>query len=224
MKNKQYLVFGLGRFGSSMARALCAQGQEVLAVDSDQELVNQIAPHVTQALQLDATDEEALRSLGVKNFDAAVVAIGQNTRDSILVSVLLKEMGIPYLIAKANDDLHAKVLRKIGVDKVVFPERDMGVRLARSIVTPSVLDLMELSGDYQLAEHRCAPQIRREYPLRPPGGALSGGPCSGYALSKRGHPAGDGPPGRCGKAAEVNENRNFFQKREQNGVPPKSYI
>ena len=152
MKVKQYLVFGLGRFGSSMARALCAQGQEVLAVDSDQELVNQIAPHVTQALQLDATDEEALRSLGVKNFDAAVVAIGQNTRDSILVSVLLKEMGIPYLIAKANDDLHAKVLRKIGVDKVVFPERDMGVRLARSIVTPSVLDLMELSGDYQLAE------------------------------------------------------------------------
>ena len=238
MKNKQYLVFGLGRFGSSMARALCAQGQEVLAVDSDQELVNQIAPHVTQALQLDATDEEALRSLGVKNFDAAVVAIGQNTRDSILVSVLLKEMGIPYLIAKANDDLHAKVLRKIGVDKVVFPERDMGVRLARSIVTPSVLDLMELSGDYQLAEilasvrvgggksaqHRCAPQIRREYPLCPPGGALSGGPCPGYALSKRGHPAGDGPPGRCGKAAEVNENRNFFQKREQNGVPPTSYI
>ena len=109
MKNKQYLVFGLGRFGSSMARALCAQGQEVLAVDSDQELVNQIAPHVTQALQLDATDEEALRSLGVKNFDAAVVAIGQNTRDSILVSVLLKEMGIPYLIAKANDDLCAEL-------------------------------------------------------------------------------------------------------------------
>ena len=152
MKVKQYLVFGLGRFVSSMARALCAQGQEVLAVDSDQELVNQIAPHVTQALQLDATDEEALRSLGVKNFDAAVVAIGQNTRDSILICVLLKEMGIPYLIAKANDDLHAKVLRKIGVDRVVFPERDMGVRLARSIVTPSVLDLMELSGDYQLAE------------------------------------------------------------------------
>ena len=152
MKVKQYLVFGLGRFGSSLARALCAQGQEALAVDSDQELVNQIAPHVTQALQLDATDEEALRSLGVKNFDAAVVAIGQNTRDSILICVLLKEMGIPYLIAKANDDLHAKVLRKIGVDRVVFPERDMGVRLARSIVTPSVLDLMELSGDYQLAE------------------------------------------------------------------------
>ena len=81
-----------------------------------------------------------------------MVAIGQNTRDSILICVLLKEMGIPYLIAKANDDLHAKVLRKIGVDRVVFPERDMGVRLARSIVTPSVLDLMELSGDYQLAE------------------------------------------------------------------------
>lgn len=154
MKNKQYLVFGLGRFGSSMARALCAQGQEVLAVDSDQELVNQIAPHVTQALQLDATDEESLRSLGVKNFDAAVVAIGQNTRDSILVSVLLKEMGIPYLIAKANDDLHAKVLRKIGADRVIFPERDMGARLARSIITPNVLELMNLSDDYQIMEIR----------------------------------------------------------------------
>ena len=154
MKNKQYLVFGLGRFGSSMARALCAQGQEVLAVDSDQELVNQIAPHVTQALQLDATDEEALRSLGVKNFDAAVVAIGQNTRDSILVSVLLKEMCIPYLVAKANDDLHAKVLRKIGADRVIFPERDMGARLARSIITPNVLELMNLSDDYQIMEIR----------------------------------------------------------------------
>ena len=152
MKVKQYLVFGLGRFGSSLARALCAQGQEVLAVDNDQELVNDIAPYVTQALRLDATDEEALQTLGVQNFDAAVVSIGQNMRDSILISVLLKEMGVPYLIAKANDDLHAKVLKKIGVDRVVFPERDMGARLARSIITPSVLDLMELSGDYQLVE------------------------------------------------------------------------
>ena len=154
MKVKQYLVFGLGRFGSSLARALCAQGQEVLAVDNDQELVNDIAPYVTQALRLDATDEEALQTLGVQNFDAAVVSIGQNMRDSILISVLLKEMGVPYLIAKANDDLHAKVLKKIGVDRVVFPERDMGARLARSIITPNVLDLMNLSNDYQILDIR----------------------------------------------------------------------
>ena len=152
MKSKQYLVLGLGRFGTSVAKALYELGQEVLAVDSDEELVNNIAPHVTQALQLDATDEALLAGLGVKNFDAAIVSIGQNTRDSILVCVLLKELGVPTLIAKANDELHAKVLRKIGVDRVVFPERDMGVRLARSIISPGVLELMNLSDDYQIIE------------------------------------------------------------------------
>ncbi len=152
MKSKQYLVLGLGRFGTSVAKALYDLGQEVLAIDSDEELVNDIAPYVTQALQLDATDETLLAGLGVKNFDAAIVSIGQNTRDSILVCVLLKELGVPALIAKANDELHAKVLRKIGVDRVVFPERDMGVRLARSIISPGVLELMNLSDDYQIIE------------------------------------------------------------------------
>ena len=154
MKAKQYLVLGLGRFGSSLARTLCELGQEVLAVDADEAAVNAIAPHVTQAVQLDATDEAALQTLGVSNFDAAIVSIGENTRDSILMCVLLKEMGIPYLLAKANDDLHAKVLRKIGVDRVVFPERDMGARLAHSLLAPNVLDLMHLSDDYQIVEIR----------------------------------------------------------------------
>ena len=154
MKAKQFLVLGLGRFGISVARTLCELGQEVLAVDTNEDLVEAIAPHVTQAMQMDATDEEALSSLDVQSFDAAIVSIGQNTRDSILVSVLLKELGIPYLIAKANDELHAKVLRKIGADRVVFPERDMGSRLARSLLTPHVLELMELSGDYQIIEIR----------------------------------------------------------------------
>lgn len=151
MKSKQFLVLGLGRFGASLAKTLCDLGQEVLAVDADEELVNNIAPYVTQAMQLDATDETLLASLGVKNFDAAIVSIGQNTRDSILVCVLLKELGAPYLVAKANDDLHAKVLRKIGADRVIFPERDMGARLARSIITPNVLELMNLSDD--LSDH-----------------------------------------------------------------------
>lgn len=154
MKAKQFLVLGMGRFGTSIAKTLCELGQEVLAVDSDADLVNDIAPHVTQAMQLDATDEDVLASLGVSNFDAAIVSIGQNTRDSILVCVLLKELGVPYLIAKANDDLHAKVLRKIGADRVIFPERDMGARVARSILTPNVLDLMNLSDDYQIIEIR----------------------------------------------------------------------
>ena len=154
MKAKQYLVLGLGRFGTSLAKTLAELGQEVMAVDEDESLVNAIAPYVTQAMQLDATDETALQTLGISNFDAAIVSIGQNTRDSILVCVLLKELGVPYLIAKANDELHAKVLRKIGVDRVVFPERDMGARLARAILAPNVLDLMNLSDDYQIVEIR----------------------------------------------------------------------
>ena len=152
MKTKQFIVLGLGRFGMSLAKTLCELGQEVLAVDESEELVNEAAPYVTQALQMDATDETALAELGVNNFDAAIVSIGQNTRDSILVCVLLKELGVPYVIAKANDALHAKVLRKIGADRVVFPERDMGARVARSILTPNVLDLMNLSDDYQIVE------------------------------------------------------------------------
>ncbi len=154
MKSNSYLVFGLGRFGSSLARSLCEQGQQVMAVDSSEELVQAIAPYVTEAVQLDATDEAALATLEVSSFDGAVVSIGENVRDSVLICVLLKEMGIPHLIAKANDELHAKVLRKIGVDRVVFPERDMGERVARSIVAPGVLDLMQLSDDFEIVEIR----------------------------------------------------------------------
>ena len=154
MKAKQFLVVGLGRFGMSVARSLSDLGQEVMAVDTDAALVDTMAPHVMQAIQLDVTDEEALSSLDIQNFDVAIVSIGQNTRDSILVSVLLKELGVPYLVARVNDELHAKVLRKVGVDRVIFPEQDMGARLARSLLTPNVLELMELTGDYQIVETR----------------------------------------------------------------------
>ena len=149
---KSYIVIGLGRFGGSLARQLCTLGAEVLAMDVHNDLVQQLANDVTHAVVGDARDKEVLRALGVRNFDCAVIAIGDDLAASVLITMNLKELGAPYLVAKANDDLHAKVLRKIGADRVVFPERDMGVRLARSIVTPSVLDLMELSGDYQLAE------------------------------------------------------------------------
>ena len=116
-KQKQYLILGLGRFGSSLAKNLCKLGHEVLAVDRDENLVDDIAPYVTQAVQAVATDEAALEALGVRNFDAAIVAIG-NVRDSSLISVLCKEAGVPCVIAKAVDELHAKVLRKVGVDRV----------------------------------------------------------------------------------------------------------
>jgi len=151
-KSKQIMVLGMGLFGSSLAKTLHELGHEVLAVDSDEDLVEAIAPYVTQAVQIDATDEAALQELGVRNFDAVIVSIGKNLRDSILVCVIIKELGVPYLIAKATDEIHAKVLRKIGVDKVVFPERDMGMRVAKSLITPNVLEMMEFSGDYRLIE------------------------------------------------------------------------
>ena len=151
-KTKQFMVLGMGLFGSSLAKALHELGHEVLAVDSDADLVEAIAPYVTQAVQIDATDEAALQELGVRNFDAVIVSIGKKLRDSILVCVIIKELGVPYLIAKATDEIHAKVLRKIGVDRVVFPERDMGIRVAKSLITPNVLEMMEFSGDYRLIE------------------------------------------------------------------------
>ena len=152
-KQKQsFVVLGLGRFGSSVARSLCELGHEVLAVDRDEKLVEAIAPDVTQAVQANAVDEDALAELGVQNFDAAIVAIGTDIRASILATVLLKEAGVPKVLAKAVDDLHARVLYKVGADRVIFPERDMGQRVARSLVAPNILDLMALSDDDQIAE------------------------------------------------------------------------
>lgn len=154
MKNrkKQFVVLGLGRFGSSVAKHLTQMGHEVLAVDNDEDLVNALAPYVMSAVQADATDETALAALGLRNFDAAVVAIGSSSRDSILVTVLCKEAGVPLVIAKAEDDLHAKVLLKVGADRVVFPERDMGMRVARSLDTPNIIELIELSNEHRIAE------------------------------------------------------------------------
>ena len=151
-KKKQFLVFGLGRFGTAVARSLCELGHEVLAVDNDADAVEAVSPFVTQAIQADATNDEVFASLDAGSYDAAIVSIGSNVRDSILISVLCKEAGVPMVVAKASDDLHAKVLSKVGVDRVVFPERDMGKRAARALVMPQMLDLMTLSGDARVAE------------------------------------------------------------------------
>ena len=151
-KKQQFLVLGLGRFGSSAAKSLAELGYEVLAVDQNEDAVETIAPFVTQAVVADATDEDALKELDVSSFDVAIVAIGSSIRESILMSMLCKEAGIPNVIAKANDELHAKILRRVGVDRVIFPERDMAQRLARSLVMPGLLDIMELSDEQQIAE------------------------------------------------------------------------
>ncbi len=149
---KQVAVIGLGRFGSSVARTLAGSGCEVLAVDVDEARVKAIADEVTDAVRANALDEEALRALGLRNFEVVVVAIGHEVQASILTTVLLKEMGIPKIVAKAQDDLHGRVLQKVGADVVVYPERDMGIRLAHTLISRNVIDEIQLSTDYSILE------------------------------------------------------------------------
>lgn len=152
MSNKQFVIIGLGRFGSSIAKTLYSLGNDVLAIDKDEDIVQEIADSVTHAVQLDATDENALRSLGIRNFDVAVVTIGDNIQSSIMATLLVKELGVKYIIAKGHSDLHAKVLYKIGADRVVLPEKDMGIRVAHNLVSANILDYIELSDEYSVME------------------------------------------------------------------------
>lgn len=150
-KQKQFLVLGLGRFGRSVAKALTDMGHEVMAVDTNSAIVDDVAEEVTQCVQADVTDEEVLRSFDPAGFDAVIVGIGTNVRDSVMVSLLCKEAGAT-VYAKAMDELHGKLLTKLGVDKVIFPERDMAVRLAKSLSNPGMLDFMELAEGISVAE------------------------------------------------------------------------
>ena len=152
MSSKQFVIIGLGRFGSSVAKTLYALGHDVLAIDSNEDLVQEISDSVTHAVQMDATDENALRTLGLRNFDVAVVTIGANIQASVMATLLVKDMGIKYIIAKGNSDLHAKVLYKIGADRVILPEKDMGVRVAHNLVSDNILDHIELDPEYSIME------------------------------------------------------------------------
>lgn len=149
---KQFVVIGCGRFGTSVAKTLYNQGHDVLAIDGNEEIVQEISDSVTYAAQADVQDENSLKSLGIRNFDVAVISIGSNIQASIMATLIVKEMGVKTVIAKAQNDVHAKVLYKIGADKVVFPERDMGVRVAHNLVSPNILDYIELSPDYSIVE------------------------------------------------------------------------
>ncbi|MDD5018113.1 MAG: TrkA family potassium uptake protein [Eubacteriales bacterium] len=152
MDNKQYVVIGMGGFGQNIAKCLSDLGEDVLVIDIDEDRIAEISPYVTHAVQADATDEKVLNALGLRNFDVAVVTMGSNIQSSILITMLCKEMGIPFVLAKAQNDLHAKVLCKTGADKVVFPERDMGFRIAHNLVASDIIDYIELAGDLRIME------------------------------------------------------------------------
>ena len=149
---KSYVVIGLGRFGRTLARQLCKLGAEVLAMDVNNDLVQQVAEDVTHAVVGDGQDKDVLRALGVRDFDCAIVSIGRNLAASVLTVMNLQELAVPYIICKAHDETHSRVLQKLGVDKVVIPEQENAARLARSLNSHNVLDYIELSEDYGILE------------------------------------------------------------------------
>ena len=149
---KSYVVIGLGRFGAAISRQLCQLGAEVLAMDVHPDLVQQVANDVTHAVVGDARDKEVLRALGVRDMDCAIIAIGEDLAASVLTVMNLKELGVPYVVCKAHDETHRRVLEKLGVDRVVIPEQEYAQRLGRSLFSHNVLDYIELSPDYGILE------------------------------------------------------------------------
>lgn len=149
---KQVVIIGLGRFGSSMASTLFSMGHDVLAIDTDEREIQRISSEVTHAVQADATNETILKELGVANFDVAVVAIASDIQSSVLSTILLKKLGVRYVIAKAENELHGSILGKIGADKVILPEREMGTMVAHALTLTDVLDYIPVTASYGVAK------------------------------------------------------------------------
>ena len=151
-KKNSYAVVGMGRFGSSVAKELSKGGADVLAIDLNEERVRSIAEHVTYAVKADITDAETVASLGLSNMDAVVVAVTRSMDASIMATIMAKENGAPYVIAKAMDEMHAKILRKVGADRVIIPEKESGVRIAKGLMNGKFLDFFELSEHISMVE------------------------------------------------------------------------
>ncbi|WP_216828551.1 potassium channel family protein [Alkalihalobacterium elongatum] len=149
---KQFAVIGLGRFGGSVCKELYKMGHDVLAIDTNEDKVNEFTNFSTHTVIANATEESTLQSLGIRNFDYVIVAIGENIQSSILCTLLLKEMGVQNVWVKAQNDYHHKVLEKIGADRIVHPEKDMGIRIAQHLVSEKIIDYIELSDEYSIVE------------------------------------------------------------------------
>lgn len=156
---KEFVVIGLGRFGGSIVKELVRLGADVLAIDSNQERVDEFAKIATQAVIADTTDEAAIKSLGIRNFEHVIIAIGENIQNSILTTLILKDLGVKQITVKAQNDYHARVLEKIGADFVVHPERDMGIRIANNMMSSNVLDYLELSDEHSIMEIKANDRI-----------------------------------------------------------------
>jgi trk system potassium uptake protein TrkA len=159
---KQVVVVGLGRFGSSVARELYQTGHDVLAIDLEESNVQELLGSVTYAVKADATNESVLAELGVSNFDVGIVGIGSDMQASIVVAVLLKSQGVPFIIARAANDVHGATMERVGVDKVVYPEQEMGRRLAHTEFNPGELDYMEIAPGTGISKLRPPGSIMRQ--------------------------------------------------------------
>ncbi|KQR41095.1 TrkA family potassium uptake protein [Deinococcus sp. Leaf326] len=160
MKTKQCLVIGLGRFGTAVATTLYEMGHEVVAVDREEDNVERVVNLVTHAAVLDATEERAMRAIGVADFDVVIVAIGTDVQANILATMNAKSLGATYVVTKAVDEMGRRVLERIGADLVIRPEHDMGVRLARQIANPNIVDTLDLGSDYAIVEIEASARLR----------------------------------------------------------------
>lgn len=151
---KSFVVIGCGRFGTSVAKSLYGLGYEVMAIDISKETIEEISECVTIAVQADIMSEQVLRNLGISNFDIAIVGIGSDLESSVMATLIAKDLGIKKVVAKAHSEMHSKILYKIGADKVIFPERDMGIKIAHSLASDNILDFIELSPEYNILEVR----------------------------------------------------------------------
>lgn len=151
-KNKQFAVLGLGRFGKSIVNTLVENGYDVLCVDNNIEIVKEVSKFANHVVQADVTDEHALSALGLNNFDVVIVAIGDNMESSIMATLMAKEKGAELVIAKAKSMIQKSILEKVGADRVVLPEKDMGVRIATNLITTNVIDFINLSEKFGIAE------------------------------------------------------------------------
>lgn len=149
---KRFAVIGLGKFGFHAAKVLYEDGNEVIAIDADKNRVHAIDPYSTEAVVMDASDNEALVSFGFENMDGVILSTGTRISTSILICLHLKEMGVKKIIAKAIDEDHEKILKRVGADEIIHPERDMAIRMSRKISRPDVLDFVPLSEDYDLVQ------------------------------------------------------------------------
>ena len=152
MKNKSYAVIGLGQFGMTVALTLAEANCDVLVIDDTEENIQDIAEKVTYAVKADVREPGALKALGVQNVDVVVVAVAENMEASITATMQAKELGVPFVMAKAMNSLHGRILSKIGADRVIYPEQSMGIRVAKNLLSSGFVDLFELSSDFSMAE------------------------------------------------------------------------